>query len=118
MANQQQKGESLRTFRSAGVPYIDPSVEHVGVSKLRTLNATNLSNFNKTLVIQDNDTPLAVLLKYEQFLIMQNKLQAALDTIEMLSNKEAASGVLKGVKDLSEGRGRALSEIDPDLKIG
>jgi len=34
------------------VPYIDPNVEHVGVSRLRTLNASNLRNFEKTLVIQ------------------------------------------------------------------
>jgi hypothetical protein len=36
------------------------------VSQLRALD--------KTLVIQDNDEPLAVLLKYEHFLAMQERL--------------------------------------------
>ena len=54
--------------------YIDPSVEHVGVSRLRQLNATNLGKLDKMLVIQDNDKPLAVLLKYEDFLAMQEKM--------------------------------------------
>jgi hypothetical protein len=58
----------------ASVPYIDPNVEHVGVSRLRELNATKLRQFEKTLVIRDNDTPLAVLLTYEQFLNMQRQL--------------------------------------------
>src|SRR5262245_52085485 len=47
------------------IPYIDPNVEHVGVSKLRSLNADTLREMNKTLVLQDNHEPLAVLLKYE-----------------------------------------------------
>ena len=40
------------------IPYIDPNVEHVGVSKLRTLSGKRLRSFEKTLVIQENDTPL------------------------------------------------------------
>lgn len=48
------------------IPYLDPSVQHVGISRLRALD--------KTLVIQDNDKPLAVLLKYEHFLAMQEKM--------------------------------------------
>ena len=97
-----------------GVPYIDTSVEHVGVSKLRTLNATNLKKVQKALVVQDtNDAPLAVLMKYEQFLIMQNKLQEALRTVELLSNRNNISGV--ALKDVSEGQAIPLSEIDPEL---
>lgn len=38
---------------------------------LRALNVTQLAELDKTLVIQDNDKPLAVLLKYEHFLAMQ-----------------------------------------------
>jgi hypothetical protein len=35
------------------------------------LNVSQLAELGKTLVIQDNDKPLAVLLKYEHFLAMQ-----------------------------------------------
>ena len=57
------------------IPYLDPSVQHVGISRLRALNVTQLRELSKTLVIQDNDEPLAVLLKYDQFLAMQDRLQ-------------------------------------------
>jgi hypothetical protein len=43
-------------------------------SKLRALNVTQLRALDKTLVIQDNDKPLAVLLKYEHFIAMQEKM--------------------------------------------
>jgi hypothetical protein len=49
-------------------------VQHVGISKLRALNVAQLRALDKTLVIQDNDKPLAVLLKYEDFLAMQEKI--------------------------------------------
>jgi len=45
---------------------------------LRALNVTQLAELDKTLVIRDNDKPLAVLLKYEHFLAMQ----------EMISDEE------------------------------
>lgn len=57
----------------SSIPYIDPKVQYVGVSKLRTLNATTLNELDKTLVIQDNDKPLAVVLSYDQFLEMQKE---------------------------------------------
>ena len=56
------------------IPYLDPNVQHVGISKLRALNVAQLRTFDKTWVIQDNDKPLAVLLKYEHFLAMQEKM--------------------------------------------
>ena len=56
------------------IPYVDPSVQHVGISRLRALNVSQLRALDKTLVIQDNDEPLAVLLKYEHFLAMQERL--------------------------------------------
>ena len=56
------------------IPYLDPTVQHVGISRLRALNVTQLRELDKTLVIQDNDKPLAVLLKYEHFLAMQEKI--------------------------------------------
>jgi len=43
-------------------------------SRLRALNVTQLAELDKTLVIQDNDKPLAVLLKYEHFLAMQEMI--------------------------------------------
>ncbi|HEX4021726.1 MAG TPA: hypothetical protein VHX63_11305 [Acidobacteriaceae bacterium] len=58
------------------IPYLDPSVQHVGISKLRALNVTQLRELDKTLVIQDNDKPLAVLLKYEHFMAMQQQIQS------------------------------------------
>ena len=56
------------------IPYVDPTVQHVGISRLRALNVTQLRALDKTLVIQDNDEPLAVLLKYEHFLAMQERM--------------------------------------------
>ena len=56
------------------IPYVDPTVQHVGISRLRALNVTQLRELDKTLVIQDNEEPLAVLLKYEHFLAMQEKI--------------------------------------------
>ncbi len=59
------------------IPYLDPSVQHVGVTKLRSMNIEQLRDLDKTLVIQDNDKPLAVLLRYEQFMAMQERLRGA-----------------------------------------
>ncbi|HUL33818.1 MAG TPA: hypothetical protein VL128_08040 [Candidatus Eisenbacteria bacterium] len=56
------------------IPYLDPTVQHVGISKLRALNVNQLRALDKTWVIQDNDKPLAVLLKYEHFIAMQEKM--------------------------------------------
>lgn len=50
------------------IPYVDPNVQHVDISRLRALNVTQLRDLDKTLVIQDNDKPLTVLLKYEHFM--------------------------------------------------
>ena len=56
------------------IPYLDPSVQHVGISRLRALNVAQLRALDKTLVIQDNDQPLAVLLRYEHFMAIQERL--------------------------------------------
>jgi PHD/YefM family antitoxin component YafN of YafNO toxin-antitoxin module len=89
---------------SSGIPFVDPAIEHVGVSKLRTLNATNLGRVKKLMVIQDNDAPLAVLLSYQQYLTIQNKLQEALDAVELLSKKENVDRLLASLRDFSECR--------------
>lgn len=57
--------------KQVAIPYLDPSVQHVGISRLRALNVTQLDGLDKTLVIQDNDRPLAVLIRYRNFMAMQ-----------------------------------------------
>lgn len=99
----------------ASVPYIDPKVEHVGVSKLRALNATNLRTIN-TLVIQENDNPLAVLLKYEQYLIMQNQLFQLLEALEIAMNEEERNALRSGLADLKAGRVASISQIRRSLR--
>lgn len=89
---------------SQGIPFVDPNVEYVGVTRLRTFNATNLRQIKKMLVIQDNDRPLAVMMSYAQYLSIQAKLQEALDALEVLSKKETEARLLAGLKDLAEGR--------------
>jgi hypothetical protein len=101
---------------ATSVPYIDPNVEHVGVSRLRTLNATNLRHFDKALVIQDNDRPLAVLLAYDQFLLMQQQLQALSATIEVITDDEERTALAEGLQAVRAGRTKALSEIRGELK--
>ncbi|HTW59081.1 MAG TPA: hypothetical protein VMD99_13195 [Terriglobales bacterium] len=58
---------------TVSIPYLDPNVQYVGISRLRAFNATQLKELDKTLVIQDNDKPLAVLVKYEHLLAMQDR---------------------------------------------
>ena len=60
--------------KQVSIPYLDPNVQHVGISRLRALNVAQLRAVDKTLVIQDNDQALAVLLKYEHFLAMQERM--------------------------------------------
>jgi hypothetical protein len=101
------------TFEMAGFPYIDPKVQHVGVSKLRNLNATNLSEIDKTLVIQDpNDNPLAVLLKYEQYLAIQKQFRSLVETINILSDQKERANIQQALDQVKEGQ---LVDFD-DLK--
>ncbi len=98
------------------IPYIDRNVQHVGVSRLRTLNATQLREIDKTLVIQDNDQPLAVLLKYEEFLIMQDQLMAVVDTIAAMADQEELAGIVSGIKEMNAGKTKGIAEIRAALK--
>ncbi len=98
------------------IPYLDPNVEHVGVSRLRKLNATNLRHQEKTLVIQDNDKPLAVLLTYEQYLIIQRQLQSVVDTLEVLTDQNESAALNAGLKDVQARRTKPLSQIRATLK--
>jgi len=98
-----------------GVPYIDESISDIGVSQLRKLNATELRKTKKTLVVRDNNVPLAVVLKYEQFLIMQNKLESALKTVDLLTKQKDAQAVLESLRDTVEGKGKDLADIRAEL---
>src|SRR5262245_54970556 len=103
-------------INETSIPYIDPNVQYVGVSKLRSLNATNLNDLDKTLVIQDDDKPIAVILSYEQFMKMQQQRQAAFATLEMVINDEERSALMQGLRDAAEGKVKPLSKIKQELK--
>lgn len=92
-------------------PYIDPNVEHVGVSKLRTLNASNLREIQKTWVIQDNDKPLAVLLAYEQYLAIQELIDSIRETVEILADSEEAVALTRAWRDMEAGKTKTIGEI-------
>jgi len=97
-------------------PVIDPTIKHVGVSKLRELNATALKETDDTFVIQDNNTPLAVLLSYEKFLIIQQKLMSVMNTLELLTESKELAGVLAGIQEMRDGRARPLADIEAELE--
>lgn len=94
------------------IPRIDRSVEHVGVSRLRKLNSDDLKTMEKTLVLQENDQPLAVLLKYEKYLVLQDQLDSLMQTMYVLSNRKEASALRAGVEDVDNGRVKDLGEIN------
>ena len=89
---------------SRDLPFVDPNVEYVGVSKLRSFNGSNLGEIRKMLVIQDNDKPLAVMMSYTQYLAVQRKLQEALEALELLGTEESKAALRRGLKDVAEGR--------------
>jgi lipid A disaccharide synthetase len=99
------------------IPNIDPNVRFVGVSKLRDLNASKLREQDEqTLVIQENDTPLSVLLPYKRYLEIKREFEAMLNMIEMLTNENERKGLLAAFEDINAGRFRTLADIDADLE--
>jgi len=98
------------------IPYIDPNVEHVGVSKLRSLNSSELRNLTKTLVFQENDKALAVLLGYEQFLAIQSKMKSLCETIDLLTNQKELNALTAGLQETKEGKTAPIEEIREGLK--
>lgn len=96
-------------------PVIDPTIKHVGISKLRELNAAKLKETQDTFVIQDNNTPLAVLLRYEKFLTMQQQLISVLNTLELLTEHRELEGLLAGIRDMEAGRVRSLADVEAAL---
>jgi hypothetical protein len=102
---------------TCALPVIDPDVKYVGVSKLREMNATKLKDSQTTTyVLQDNDQPLAVLLSYERYLIIQQQLASVMSAVEMLTDTHERDGVLAGIEDAREGRTRSFSNIKSALK--
>jgi hypothetical protein len=98
-------------------PDIDPRIKHVGVSKLRDLNATKLrEQEDDTLVIQENDTPLSVLFSYKRYQEMRAEVNSLLSMVEMLTNDTERNGVLAAFEDIRAGRVRSLAEIEADLE--
>ena len=100
---------------SSSVPVIDPSVKYVGVSKLREMNATKLKETDDTFVLQDNDQPLAVLVKYRKFMEMQQQIMSFLNTIDLLLEEKEMAGLRAGLDDLKAGRLTSLEFIEADL---
>lgn len=102
---------------TSALPKIDPAVKYVGVSKLRDLNASKLKDDQETTyVLQENDQPLAVLLSYERYLIIQEQLASVMNAIEMLNDAQERTGVLAGFQDANEGRTRTFSEIKAAMR--
>ena len=98
-------------------PDIDPRIRHVGVSKLRDLNATKLKeNEDDTFVIQENDVPLSVLFSYKKYQEMRAEMNSLLSMIEMLTSDKERNGLLEAFEDIRAGRIRTLAEIEGDLE--
>jgi hypothetical protein len=94
-----------------GIPVIDPNVRYVGVSKLRLLNADKLHKLDETLVIQDDDKPLAVVLSYEQFLAMQKERNRILASLETFFNDDDRTALVAALMAANKGN------IKPDFEV-
>jgi hypothetical protein len=57
---------------------MQPTIEHVSVSKLRQLSAANLRELRNVLVVETGNMALAVVVPYYEYLAMQNELEKAL----------------------------------------
>jgi PHD/YefM family antitoxin component YafN of YafNO toxin-antitoxin module len=101
----------MQPFIDCAIPRMDRSVEHVGVSRLRKLNSDDLKSMEKTLVLQENDQPLAVLLTYEKYLVLQDQLDSLMRTIYVLSNSEESAALRAAIEDVNGGRTKELHEI-------
>jgi hypothetical protein len=113
----QQKNERRPLMATGTFPDIDPRIRHVGVSKLRDLNATKLKEQeDDTFVIQENDVPLSVLFSYKRYQEMRAEMNSLLSMIEMLTNDTERNGLIAAFEDLRTGRIRSLDEIEKDLE--
>jgi len=96
--------------------YVNPNVRAVGVSKLRSLSGSKLRGMDKTLVIQENDEPIAVLVKYEDYLAMQQKMLDLVDAHSILSDKNAFASVLTGRAESEAGKSRSIEDVRDGLR--
>ncbi|MBC8030937.1 MAG: hypothetical protein H7Z16_12560 [Pyrinomonadaceae bacterium] len=101
-----------------GIPVIDPNVQYVGVSKLRTLNAGKLQSLDKTWVIQDDDRPLAVILSIDQFLEMQKERNALLATLESIFTEEDRVALVAALRGSQSGNTKPDTEVRGTPKKG
>lgn len=108
----------MNATETKGIPVIDPNVQYVGVSKLRKLNAGNLHTLDKTLVIQDDDKPLAVILKFDQFLEMQKERNAILATLETIFSEEDRTALVAALRAAHSGSTKPDSEVRRTSKKG
>lgn len=103
---------------SRAIPQIDPSVKYVGVSKLRELKAEKLRSLEDTLVIQENEKPLAVVLSYEQFMQMQQERNRILATLETVFTSEGREMLVAALLSYQEGRVKTDAEVRGKTKKG
>jgi PHD/YefM family antitoxin component YafN of YafNO toxin-antitoxin module len=99
----------------AKFPMTGRTARRVRVSKLRELSPSVLKKIEDTLIIH-NDGPVAVLVAYQKFLRMQQRLTSATNTLELLSKSKELAGLLAGVKQMSAGQSRLLADIDAELE--
>lgn len=52
-------------------PYIDPDVKYWDVSRLRDFNAQKLTEITDTVVVQDAERPLVVIVPYAIYMELQ-----------------------------------------------
>ena len=57
------------------IPIIDPRVKYVGASYLRKFNSTQLRQLDGVIVVRDNSEPLAVIVPYETYLVLQQTVR-------------------------------------------
>jgi hypothetical protein len=62
--------------KETDVPFLDPSLEYIGTSKLRLLTGKTIKALRRPLLVQDQkrNTPLAVIIKYERYIQIQRIL--------------------------------------------
>ena len=108
----------MNSIMRQGLPYIDPTVEHVGVSRLRRLNANRLRENQRVTVVQDKDEPIAVLVAYGKYMEVQRMLEALLRTVELLSDESERQLLEGGLQDVAEGRTKRIEEIRASLFDG
>ena len=89
------------------------AVEHVALSKLRTLNSRNLRKLPKPWVLHSNNMPLAVLMRYEHFLTLQTQLQSLLDTMENIVTRRKFAALSRELDAIQQvARASAMKKID------